>query len=143
MTEKGDWKKEFNLDTWNDGICSFCGSLEPAKALEMIQRNEPVTPSDVNYKMVMGDKPVFFQHFSVDEWRLLTSLLNAGKITFAFPGYFPVLPYKIKISQGKPMKDQKDVNKAQTPPPHVFDNPKAIDKRNTRPVEQKIIKKSV
>jgi hypothetical protein len=143
MMEKGDWKKEFNLDSWNDHVCSFCGSLEPAKALALLQDGAVVTPCDVNYKMVIGDQPVYFQHFSVDEWRLLTSLLNAGKITFAFPGYFQVMPYKIKINPGESMKDRPETNKSTEKPPHVFDNPKAIDKRNTRPVEQKIIKKSV
>lgn len=85
-------------DSWNtDGgqgsTCTYCGSLHPDRAMEMIESGEQVTPTDKNYKAYVGQAKVYFQHFSVEQRRRIVTLVNEKKINFAAPGYFYVPPF--------------------------------------------------
>jgi hypothetical protein len=95
MAEFGPWKSEEGIDSWrNDNTCSFCGSLKPEIVLEAIEAGKEVTPTDKSYKLyVDGHRKAYFQHFSDEQRTKLIELVNAKKISFAFPGYFYVLPF--------------------------------------------------
>jgi hypothetical protein len=92
----------FNLpekDEWRaDKTCSFCGSLDPAEALKLIEAGEELCPTDKSYKMYVGGgggRKVYFQHFDREQRERLIELLNAKKIKFAYPGHFYVRPFFI------------------------------------------------
>lgn len=55
MQEVGPWDREELLDTWEvrDGYahCSFCGSLHPATALELLEAGARAGPTDKSYKL--------------------------------------------------------------------------------------------
>jgi len=79
MTELGPWEHEEGLDPWEeDGTCSFCGSIEPEKFLNMVRAGEIVTPTDKNYKAYIGknqDK-FYFKHLSSEQKDEFVKLYN-------------------------------------------------------------------
>ena len=107
MNELGPWDIKEGLDSYQEnGICSFCGSLDPAQALRLIENGAKVCPTDKSYKMYVErdgtSQKVYFQHFSSDDWLKLIELLAQKKVEFNYPGYFYVLPYKLKVIKKEP-----------------------------------------
>lgn len=101
--EYGPWETREGIDSWNGEApartCSFCGSLHPDDVLAAIENGGRVVPTDKNYKMYL-DAPsvgphlkVYFQHFEEKHKDRLIEACNAGKVTFAVPGYFYRLPF--------------------------------------------------
>ncbi len=88
-----------NLDTWNGGTCSYCGSIKPEDLLAAIKEGQTICPTDKNYKVYLGNKKFYFQHFTEDQKREFVELLNAKKIVFDHPGHFYVLPYFMTVTK--------------------------------------------
>lgn len=95
MEEWGPWDKKPDLDHWDNGKCSFCGSLSPELFLERVEKGEKVVPTDKNYKAYLGNDKFYFPHFSKDQRIKFIELLNAKKVQFDAPGHFYVLPFFI------------------------------------------------
>jgi hypothetical protein len=94
LHESGPWDHERFLDRWTeDGTCSFCGSMQPAALFRHIERRESITPTDKSYKVYIGNRKFYFQHFSDDEQGRFIALHNAGQLRLDYPGYFYVRPY--------------------------------------------------
>lgn len=67
MTEFGSWRRDEGIDTWTTGpglvgqgaigpSCSFCGSLNPDRFMELVREGWIVGPTDKNYKAYL-DRP--------------------------------------------------------------------------------------
>jgi hypothetical protein len=84
-----------DLDWWrNDGTCSYCGSLNPDRAMQLIEAGSQVCPTDKNYKIYLGDHAkVYFQHFSQSHVDRFITLYNAKQMRIAEPGFFYVRPF--------------------------------------------------
>lgn len=65
MAEFGPWKREESLDRWcaSGGLvdqreaglsCSFCGSLDPVRFLELVREGWIVGPTDKSYKVYLA-----------------------------------------------------------------------------------------
>ena len=99
--ELGSDLSMFNLpekDIWRgDKTCSYCGSLHPEEALRLIEEGIEVDPTTKNYKLYIGRKKFYFQHFSEEQMIKFVDLYNKKKIKFPdiFPG-FEVLPFFMK-----------------------------------------------
>lgn len=84
-------------DTWReDGTCSYCGSLHPDKAIELMSDGVQVTPTDKNYKMYLGGQKVYFQHFEKSHIDEFIEIVNGGFARMAYPGHFYVLPFFVR-----------------------------------------------
>lgn len=61
MQEMGPWQRADWQDTWRAGpvgpVCSFCGSLDPDRFLELVRQGWLVVPTDKNYKVYL-EKPL-------------------------------------------------------------------------------------
>jgi hypothetical protein len=66
MNEYGPWERAENLDEWRKdrglvgqstiGLsCSFCGSLNPARFMELLRAGWTLIPSDKSYKCYIGE----------------------------------------------------------------------------------------
>lgn len=102
MLEFGSWEREPELDSWRDDkTCSFCGSLDPAVLLDLMENgNVRLGPTDKSYKVYafnteMGQKKVYFQHFDERQSRAFVDLYNLKPRPFEmeYPGYFYQLPF--------------------------------------------------
>lgn len=83
------------------GTCSYCGSMHPDEFMRAVEAGATLTPTDKDYKAyledsVRGMQKFYFQHLSDDQWAKLIELVNARAIKFARPGYFYVMPYRMK-----------------------------------------------
>jgi hypothetical protein len=109
MKEFGSWEKIEGLDSWRtDKTCSFCGSLDPTVLLELMKTgNVKLGPTDKSYKVYafnddMGQKKVYFQHFSEQQARTFVDLYNLKPRPFVmeYPGYFYQYPYFMGSVEG-------------------------------------------
>lgn len=93
-------------DSWRDDkTCSYCGGLDPDEALRLIEAREQVTPTDKNYKMYVAGSmsptgKTYLQHFSREQAEKLIELVNAKKVSFAYPGRFYVRPFFMAPARG-------------------------------------------
>ena len=85
-------------DHWReDQTCSYCGSLNPDKVMELLTAGVEVSPTDKNYKIYLSEtRKAYFQHFSQEQQKKFIEMLNEKKIKLGYPGYFYVLPFFIK-----------------------------------------------
>jgi hypothetical protein len=102
MHELGPWDHAAQLDCWQvrDGhtVCSFCGSVEPAEFLAMVEAGAEVVPTDKSYKAYLKPNSgrqlkFYFQHFDDVSGPEFVRLHNESKMKMAFPGYFYVRPF--------------------------------------------------
>jgi hypothetical protein len=67
MYEAGPWERTEGLDSWTTGhgvvgqdevglSCSFCGSLNPGRFMELVREGWIVSPTDKSYKAYL-DRP--------------------------------------------------------------------------------------
>lgn len=96
MTELGPWKREEGLDRWENGTCSFCGSIFPGTFMAAATGGSQLAPTDKNYKVYVGDRKFYFQHLDEEKQRLFVDLLNGGRLSIDYPGYFYVLPFFVR-----------------------------------------------
>lgn len=93
-----------NLDTWRDDAagpcCSYCGSLQPERFLELARAGWIVGPTDKSYKAYLAEDETsgrqskfYFQHLSVEQQDEFIELHNAQQIKFGHPGGFYVTPF--------------------------------------------------
>ena len=81
--------------------CSFCGSISPDEVFKAIDDEVNLSPTDKDYKVYVGGRKFYFQHFNEAERDRFVKLLNAGKIKFEYPGRFYVLPFFIaRVTDG-------------------------------------------
>lgn len=89
-------------DEWSeDGTCSYCGSMNPDKFMELLEANSvTLTPTDKPTKVYvnMGDGPgkvhkMYFVHMSEEQQRRFVYMYNARMLRLREPGYFYALPY--------------------------------------------------
>lgn len=104
------------VDRWEtaDGYaaCSYCGSLHPETALELMANRARVTPTDKDYKAYIEvpsaalsgcwTGKLYFQHLTVPQQERLIALNNERRIMFAFPGHFYVLPFFCRHKRVRP-----------------------------------------
>lgn len=74
------------VDQWNnDDCCTFCGSVNPDKVIELIKQGCTVTRTDKNYKIyINGDNvprgagmaKVYLQHFSKEQINQMNQALG-------------------------------------------------------------------
>jgi hypothetical protein len=81
-----------------DQTCSYCGSLSPEEFFKAVEAGAKLTPTDKNYKayLEVPGRPFtkfYFNHLSEEEQRRFIDLVNAGKVTFGYPGRFYNLPF--------------------------------------------------
>lgn len=77
-------------DDWQDGECSFCGSLEPRRAMNQIESGIVVTPGDAE-RAGVGFRTLQFRHLSAIQQTRFEFLAEEGLMTLA--GRFVVKPY--------------------------------------------------
>lgn len=114
MHEYGPWERKEGEDSWSTAarrageqipFCSFCGSLHPARFLELIAEGWRVEPTDKNYKAYLrkrGDEgslwaKFYYQHLSDEQQEEFVGLYNSNRMLLAEPGYFYVTPFFIRI----------------------------------------------
>lgn len=92
-------------DYWKENnTCSYCGSLNPDKVMELIEANQvEVGPTNMNHKIYLrgpglqeGQATVYFQHFNDEQQKRLIELLNKKTAKIDSPGYFYTLPYFVE-----------------------------------------------
>lgn len=82
-------------DTWNSGVCSHCGSMDPVNFLKAVNEGMTVTPSDKNSKIYLGkNQKFYFKHFNHDQKTIFIQLMNSKRLNVS--GKFTVLPYFVK-----------------------------------------------
>ena len=139
MTEFGGWERQEGIDEWMESprregelipFCSFCGSLNPERFLELVADGWSVGPTDKNYKAYLRQaftipsdraiasgaplpEPVrhiqskfYYQHFSSEQQRRFIDLYNGGSMRIGEPGYFYVLPFFMMIDPGSAQSGQ-------------------------------------
>jgi hypothetical protein len=93
-----------NLDTWRTDpagpYCSYCGSLQPDRFMELVRAGWTVGPTDKSYKAYLSEDEAsqrqakfYFQHLSAEQQDEFIELHNAKRIKFAYPGGFYVTPF--------------------------------------------------
>lgn len=115
MGEPGPWEREEGLDRWETGhgtvdqdqvglSCSFCGSLNPDRFLELVREGWIVGPTDKSYKAYLEspqDPEVqgrthakfYFQHLSREQQDQFIDLHNSRQMKIGHPGHFYVPPF--------------------------------------------------
>lgn len=120
MSDWGPWERAENLDTWTTGhgvigqdrvglSCSFCGSLNPDRFMELVREGWVVGPTDKSYKAYLGrsaadsnhagpescsqEAKFYFQHLSAEQQAEFIELHNAGQMKIGYPGRLYTLPY--------------------------------------------------
>lgn len=109
VTEFGPWPKDPGLDRWETRMtgaprtCSFCGSMHPDDAMELIEAGAEVTPTDSEFEAYVEvplqhrGNPILgklmFKHFSLGHQDRLIAAMNADEVNFAHPGHFEVPPF--------------------------------------------------
>ena len=84
----------------DDRTCSYCGSAHPDDFMAAVEAGKTLTPTDKDYKaycdgLTNPAQKFYFYHLSEEQMRAFVDLLNANKITFAFPGHFYRKPFFI------------------------------------------------
>lgn len=93
-----------DADSWHPerNTCSWCGSLNPDEAMRRILAGAEVEPTDKDYKIYLrddaGSAKFYFQHLSTEQRIAFVEEVNAGKVKFAYPGHFYVLPFFMRKS---------------------------------------------
>jgi hypothetical protein len=93
-----------NLDTWRTDVagpcCSYCGSLQPDRFMELVRAGWTVGPTDKSYKAYLAEDDAshrqakfYFQHLTVGQQDEFIGLHNAKLIKFGYPGGFYVTPF--------------------------------------------------
>lgn len=82
-------------DSWSArGTCSYCGSMEPGRFMELAEGGALLGPTDKNYKVYVGERDKFyFQHLDDAQRIQFIELMNSGKLKLDYPGRFYVLPF--------------------------------------------------
>lgn len=86
------------IDSWReDGTCSYCGSMNPDKFMELVEQGAEVIPTDKNYKAYIrhgghGQAKFYFQHLSKEQMAKFVDLYNAGTVK-VFGGFFYDAPF--------------------------------------------------
>jgi hypothetical protein len=122
--EYGPWEKSQDLDEWMEAprregeltpFCSFCGSLNPAKFLDLIRQGWSVGPTDKNYKAYLSrtsESPAgedarptrhvqskfYYVHLSPEQQREFIDLYNSGAMSIGLPGYFYAPPFFMRFA---------------------------------------------
>ncbi|MCV0398532.1 MAG: hypothetical protein K5785_00900 [Nitrosarchaeum sp.] len=87
INEIGPWNyQEDDSDHWKDDCCSFCGSINPDKVIELIKSGYTITRTDKNYKIYLnypshvkapnGSGKVYLMHFSREQIDQLNQALG-------------------------------------------------------------------
>lgn len=88
-----------------DGTCSHCGSLHPAKFMDLVKNGAWITPAKRNYKCFVDmegkDHKFYFQHLDRFQMLSFAFLHRNFLLRFNHPGCFTVLPYFLE-SEWKP-----------------------------------------
>lgn len=85
------------IDSWReDGTCSYCGSMNPDKFMELVEQGVEVIPTDKNYKAYIrhgghGQAKFYFQHLSKEQMVKFVDLYNSG--TMKVSGSFYNMPF--------------------------------------------------
>lgn len=84
-----------------DIITDNMGGIVPELALEAIKNGAVLHPTDKDYKFYLDlpDKQHckgYFDNWNIQQRQELVALYNEQKLTFAYPGYFYVLPFFMK-----------------------------------------------
>lgn len=101
-----------NADTWEEGhglvgqdaigtSCSYCGSLNPDRFLELVEQEWVVGPTDKPYKVYLSppgrvggrEAKVYLQHLSEEQRDQFIDLYNTKQMKIGYPGRFYVLPF--------------------------------------------------
>ena len=115
MAEYGPWDRQEGLDRWEAGhgtvdqdqvglSCSFCGSLNPERFLELVRDGWVVGPTDKTYKAYLESPQTaegpgrvqakfYFMHLSQEQQDQFIELHNSHQMVVGFPGHFYVPPF--------------------------------------------------
>lgn len=102
-----------NVDHYRaDHTCSYCGSYDPDKFMELMELGTPIGSTDKNYKVylptvrVHGAGKFYFQHLNVEQRKRFVLLYNNKTIQFEGGGGFYVFPFFMKpLAAIKPASD--------------------------------------
>jgi hypothetical protein len=89
-------------DHWGeDNTCSHCGSLNPVKALELIETGTKVTPTDKKYKIYLeygkhNMQKFYFPHFNQEQLQQFAKLYLEQKIRMN-GDFYSGLPFKFEM----------------------------------------------
>ncbi len=99
----GPWTYSQGPDTFQtrggEPVCSYCGSLEPERFLELAREGWDVGPTDKTYKAYLTDPAshetfkVYYQHLSQPQRERFIEMHNAQEMRISYPGYFYIPPY--------------------------------------------------
>jgi hypothetical protein len=89
---------------YGEPACTWCGSLEPDRFMELIRQGVAMSSTTKSYKVYLlssdsqetWNGKFYFQHLSVEQRVEFVRLYNAGALTFAYDGHFTVLPFFMK-----------------------------------------------
>lgn len=133
LNEMGPWSHTEGLDSWvtprdrrspsrrDPGpLCSFCGSLEPGRFLELVGEGWVVDPTLKTYKayltevlhaepatvrpgkplppVVCGRAKFYFPHLVEPQKLRFIELYNTHVMKVGFPGRFDPLPYFMEVT---------------------------------------------
>ena len=92
-----------DVDHWrHDGTCSYCGSINPDRFLELAEAGVTITPTDKDHKAYIGGTNKFyFKHFTKDHMLRFIELFNQQALVLDYPGYFYVLPFFIQVEDNR------------------------------------------
>jgi hypothetical protein len=94
-----------NSDVWQERgdkrlHCSYCGSVSAEEFLNYLKAGGELGVTDKNYKAYLarsdGGK-FYYQHLSNDQQKDFVAMLNAGQVTYGYPGHFTVLPFFVGV----------------------------------------------
>lgn len=93
-------------DVWrDDNTCSYCGSLSPTALFDAITKGVMISPTAKNYKIYVGERKFYFQHFLNDDGKQnkelcmrFIALYNDKSMKLNYPGHFYVKPFFMKFA---------------------------------------------
>ncbi len=115
-SETGPWAQTPGVDKWENrphgrigqeeigSSCSFCGSLNPERFMDLLRQGWFLGPTDRSYKAYISHAATgrsgkfYFQHLSADQQRDFITLYNAG-LNVGYPGHLYVMPYFAKARE--------------------------------------------
>ena len=89
-------------DRYDDGKCSYCGSLSAGAFFDRVEAGELVGPTDKSYKAYIGGNGKFyFQHLESNYAKhRFIRMFNDRTMKLGPPGNFYVTPYFMKAMNG-------------------------------------------
>lgn len=92
-----------DLDTWRSEpvgpCCSYCGSLNPDRFMELVRIGWIVGPTDKSYKAYLSEgasgrqQKFYYPHLSSEQRDEFIELHNSHQMVIGYPGNFYVTPF--------------------------------------------------